>query len=60
MSELLDNLKMRREAIGAEIAALTATSAPQRKKALYDELAEIEARIARLEAPIEVETRGIP
>ncbi|MEQ8788874.1 MAG: hypothetical protein RIC55_21360 [Pirellulaceae bacterium] len=60
MSELLDNLKARREAVGAEVAALTSTSAPERKKALYDELMELEARIARLEAPIESEVRGLP
>lgn len=60
MSEILDNLKSRREAVSAEIAALTGTSAPERKKALYDELAELEARIARPEAPVETEVRGVP
>jgi len=60
MSELLDNLKSRREAVSTEIAALTATAAPERKRALYDELAELEARIARLEAPIETDVRGVP
>ncbi len=60
MSDLLNNLKSRREAIGAEIAALTGTSSPDRKKALYNELAEIEGRIARLKAPIEVETPRSP
>lgn len=60
MTELIENLKARREAIGAEIAALTGTSAPERKKALYDELAQIEARLAALDGPGEVETRGVP
>jgi hypothetical protein len=60
MSDLLENLRARREALGAEIAALTGTSAPERKQALYDELAAIEARLAALEGPREVETRGVP
>lgn len=58
MATLLENLRARQVAIGAEIAALTNTSDPNRKLALYRELAEIEARIARLEAPIEIEVRG--
>ena len=58
MPTLLENMRARQAALGTEIAALTGTSDPNRKLALYSELAEIESRIARLEEPIEVEVRG--
>ena len=71
MATLLENLVTRRNAIGEELAALTATKAgglPNAssnvdhvgyKDGLYRELKEINQQIAVLQGPVEVESYGI-
>lgn len=74
MATLLENLISRRNAIGAELAALSAStpgglpnaSGPGAnvdhrgyKQSLYDELKEINQRIAAAEGPFEIETFGM-
>lgn len=74
MATLAENLKTRRDAIGAELAAMSSTSAggkpsysingqsvshTEYRKSLYDELAMIDQQLARAEGPIEVETLGV-
>lgn len=70
MATLLENLITRREAIGAELAALTASSAGGKpnapnnadhvgyKDGLYRELREINDQIAALQGTAETESYG--
>lgn len=71
MATLLENLIARRNAIGEELAALTASKAgglPNGagnvnhvgyKDGLYRELREINRQISQLQGPVEVESYGI-
>lgn len=73
MASLLENLIARRDAIGAELAAMGPTKAgglPNTngsnstdevgyKDGLYRELEELDKRIAAAQGPVEIESYGI-
>lgn len=73
MATLLENLTTRRDAIGVELAALTATGAGGKpnhngqhvvdhvgyKDGLYRELAAIDDLIAKYQGPVEIEQHGL-
>lgn len=73
MATDLENLTTRRSAILTELAALDSdaiggkanTNSPNAidhvgyKRSLYDELERIDARIAAVQDPFEIETRGV-
>ena len=59
MPTTLEQLHSRRTAVADEIAALTPTSDPDRKAALYRELESLEKRIAGLLGPGESEVVGL-